>query len=562
MSLITKRHAVSYLRFSSKRQMRGSSIERQQQLMDAFLAANPDVELVDRYEDKGISAHKGEHAEKGDLSRFTRLLEQGAFPTPLLLLVESIDRLSRERVMDAFDRFSAITKQGVTIVFLDMRVEVSRDLMNRDPGRVYEVIGAMMRAHGESQRKSDLVSAAWNIRIKQAYEHGFGVKGYVGPPWCKLDKATNRYVIGDMQTVETVRNIFAWSADGIPDHAIAKRLNEQRAPVFRASLPKGHKRQGWYQPFVSRILMNRQVLGEQRYRDGEVMPGYFPEIVSPELFHRAQKARKVRERKLGFTGPTLSNLFTHIAKCSHCGGNMEMTRNRAPTPDGPNPIKYLMCSNRKRRVLCTDAGPCPATGMINYPNLEEGVLDYLPDVPWNEIVASENPDNPLPALETEIAKLELEIESLKRDVKRASELMMKGEEFEDEYGPILIEKRRALKAASTRVEEASIRRKKVVQEQGDRPGLIRNAIEYRDTMNVLSDAEKFIVRTKLSESLKQMITRMECDTLTKAVRIWIGPTFFLSVTNQIRKKPFVSGQYGDYPVMMPFARIPHHPTAS
>lgn len=545
-----KRFAVSYLRFSSKRQEKGSSVDRQKERLDAYLARHPEVTLVDEKEDRGVSGFRGKHAKTGRMSELLEAMERGDYPQPLTIIVESIDRLSREGFVDAWALFTRIiagppSRKGswnVSLVFLDVRdgVELTPAVMNSDQGLVYQIIGAMMQAHAALERKSVWVKSAWNRNIRLALAEGRGIKGYVGPPWVSIDKKSHRYVLTekDLVTAATVARIFEWAADGTSPHSIAKRLNELKVPEFRAHMPKRRERQGWYQPYVATLLRNRQVLGEHRFRDGEVIEGYFPQVVTPELFHRVQQRLDGvrRQGKPGAKGRTFSNLFTHMAKCACCGGSMEMTVNRLPTADGPEPIKYLASSNKKRRKGCTSSGG------INYPKLEHAVLDALPFVPWSDIVREENPNDPLPALDESIARESIEIERLTKATKKLR-LMVEddviGEDFKADYATRMRERAEA----SARLEQLQVDRARIAQEWANRPGLVTTAIGYRDAMASASEAEQFAIRERLVRALREMITEMVVDLPTKRVTITYGDRWELHIAMPIRRAPMVSHRW-------------------
>src|SRR5215471_18471211 len=94
--------AYSYIRFSSPEQAKGDSIRRQESLRDAWLAktgAVLDTSLSLR--DEGVSAFAGAHRQNADrhaLAAFLELVKQGRIPRGSYLIVESLDRLSREHI--------------------------------------------------------------------------------------------------------------------------------------------------------------------------------------------------------------------------------------------------------------------------------------------------------------------------------------------------------------------------------------------------------------------------------------------------------------------------------
>src|SRR5262245_19177135 len=92
--------AFSYLRFSSKKQGAGDSIRRQYELAEAW-AKKIGIPLDTSLRiDKGISAFKGKNADIGSLGEFLRLVENGRIPKGSYLVVESLDRLTRNDVQE------------------------------------------------------------------------------------------------------------------------------------------------------------------------------------------------------------------------------------------------------------------------------------------------------------------------------------------------------------------------------------------------------------------------------------------------------------------------------
>ena len=73
--------AYSYIRFSSEKQKKGASIQRQEELATKFIKDNPELELdLDtalNMRDLGVSAFKGKNMTDGALGNFTALVYQG-----------------------------------------------------------------------------------------------------------------------------------------------------------------------------------------------------------------------------------------------------------------------------------------------------------------------------------------------------------------------------------------------------------------------------------------------------------------------------------------------------
>ena len=102
--------AFSYVRFSSKKQEQGDSVNRQEQSIRAYAEAHG-LELVDdqKFRDLGCSAYMGRNKKEGALRDFLDAVKDGKVPPDSYLLVENLDRLSREKVLPAFDTFSEIS---------------------------------------------------------------------------------------------------------------------------------------------------------------------------------------------------------------------------------------------------------------------------------------------------------------------------------------------------------------------------------------------------------------------------------------------------------------------
>jgi hypothetical protein len=128
IELLTRRHSVdmilhmtiafSYIRFSSAKQELGDSLRRQQRKAEEY-AAKHGLQLDSQsYQDLGISAFRGQNAAQGNLSKFLEAVESGKIARGSFLLVESLDRLSRNDVDVALQMFLRIIGAGITVVTL------------------------------------------------------------------------------------------------------------------------------------------------------------------------------------------------------------------------------------------------------------------------------------------------------------------------------------------------------------------------------------------------------------------------------------------------------------
>ena len=95
------RKAFSYVRLSTDLQLRGSGLQRQLEASKAYADANGLVlQEDDQLRDIGISAYKGANIAEGSaLGQFLAAMRDGRIEPGSVLIIESLDRLSRGRLM-------------------------------------------------------------------------------------------------------------------------------------------------------------------------------------------------------------------------------------------------------------------------------------------------------------------------------------------------------------------------------------------------------------------------------------------------------------------------------
>lgn len=104
--------AYSYLRMSRPEQMRGDSLRRQTAAADAW-AARRGIRIDETIRDIGVSAYRRKNRTVGSLGGFLRMVEDGKIAPGAFLIVESLDRLSREAVLETVPRFIDLINAGI-----------------------------------------------------------------------------------------------------------------------------------------------------------------------------------------------------------------------------------------------------------------------------------------------------------------------------------------------------------------------------------------------------------------------------------------------------------------
>lgn len=292
--------AFSYLRFSSPAQAEGDSVRRQTALRDGWLKRHDHVRLDTSLSliDAGVSGFRGEHRtnRKHALASFLDLVERGRVPAGSYLIVENLDRLSREHPLEVLGLVGDLVRAGIQVVQLAPEVVFTADM---DEGTLCMLLLGAIRGHGESQRKSGMCGAAWTEKKDEARmarkAHGKAV-----PAWLELDDGTYRV---RQDAGRAVRLIFQWCAEGLGTLAITQRLNAEGIPP----IARGRR---WIRSYVAKIIDNRAVLGEYqpmkghrgRVVDGEPITDYFPAVVSEQQWFAAHAAVQARNKRCGRPG--------------------------------------------------------------------------------------------------------------------------------------------------------------------------------------------------------------------------------------------------------------------
>src|SRR5262245_25472259 len=163
--------AYSYLRFSHPDQAKGDSQRRQTELRDAWLSRQKNVQLDTSLtlEDKGVSGFTGEHRDNPDrhaLAAFLELVRRGRIQRGSYLVVESLDRLSREHIRPALTLLLNLIDAGIQIVqLLPVEAVYGEDV---EPMTLMMAIMELSRGHSESRMKSERVGAAWQSLKRSA----------------------------------------------------------------------------------------------------------------------------------------------------------------------------------------------------------------------------------------------------------------------------------------------------------------------------------------------------------------------------------------------------------
>ncbi|ACM18967.1 resolvase-like serine recombinase [Geotalea daltonii FRC-32] len=493
---------ISYIRFSNVSQSDGSSVERQLELSQKY-AEEHGLILDDKlsYRDLGRSAYSGDHVRRGHFGEFLELVRQGSIPTGSVLLVESLDRLSRENVLDAFAQFQVIVGEDIKIVTLCDGMEYTRENLNSDFGKLIISLTIMARAYEESCRKSERIRAANRFKRQNLDKVKYTANC---PTWLRLIKSENRFeVIHDRAAI--VNRIFSMSYEGMGIKTIARILNHEKIQPPRSSL-------GWCQSSIRKILSSRSVIGEyqphiynratkKHVPEGSPVPGYFPRIVEDEVYFAVQ-ARLCNGTHISGRTAKIQNLFGGITKCGYCGARMDIVSHK-----NRNEIsRLLVCDQARRGVKCSYIS-------FKCNELESAFLSYCKEIDFISVLKIEGTRDQqrLTELTQQVAAKNGELLDINRQIELlGNELPQITDTLELGFFRTRLSKLLQAKAA---IEDAIAVREKEINELNasmhdadNKAGNIAELMDYFDAAP--SDEDRVLVRTRLRNEIRQIVKQV------------------------------------------------------
>lgn len=362
----------SYVRFSSKKQELGDSVRRQVKLGDDWLAQHPEhtLDASLRLHDLGVSAFRGANLEeKGALGAFIALAKKPDSPIARgsILLIERLDRFSRQQTRKAYRAFVELVEAGVTIQTLDPPQTISESNVD-DLHVVLPLVLQMSMAHEQSKEKSRRVGAVWHAKRERARS---GLPMFRRcPSWLRWDEIAQRFE-PIAAAVSTIEYIFQRTTEGCGQRHLVMELSQRFKPL-------GHSKQ-WNGSYVNKVLNDRAVLGELqphrfdgagcRIPEGEPIADYYPRVISDELFHAAAVAKERRKKAKGRHAKFV-NLFVGLIY-GHDGHALHVQTGRVKRGEGYYVQRRLVSYGHLRGLK----GASPLS--LQYDKLEESVLRVL-----------------------------------------------------------------------------------------------------------------------------------------------------------------------------------------
>jgi DNA invertase Pin-like site-specific DNA recombinase len=320
--------AYSYVRFSTPEQAQGDSLRRQTAMASEYCTRHAlvlDTELT--MQDLGVSAYRGKNLDgTGKLGVFLDAVKAGDVPPGAVLLLESLDRLTRQSARKAVAILGDIVDLGIDVVTLNDGKRYSK--ASFDDIELVIAVLLMSRAHNESKEKGRRVAEAWTAKRTRQAASGELLTHKV-PGWIRVTESGRRELIPERAKI--VKRIFKMFAEGAGKAKIATTLNKEKIPPFGSARKKGGKHMGWQRSYISKVLSSTTVLGTMTPHTDDstartpqaAVESYYPAAIDRELFDRVQALVDTSHKsRPGMATLAIRNVLAGLGKCPHCDGTM------------------------------------------------------------------------------------------------------------------------------------------------------------------------------------------------------------------------------------------------
>lgn len=370
--------AIIYSRFSSAEQSKGYSLERQQTLGAAF-AAEKGWLIETTITDEARSAFHGANRLEGSALHQFELEARNGLHRGKVLVVENIDRLSRQGAKAAAQLIWGLNEHGVDVATYHdgttYRADDSGDLLD-----VFKLIMGAQQSHQESVNKSKRTAATARKRDDRIEAGEMDVPIANMPNWIRV--VDGKRVLIENRTA-VLNLIYDLYIDGVGIHRIVTTLHERGIPSWTPPEQlRGNN--GWFYSHIYRLLTKRAVLGEYVNGAGRTLnPHFFPQAITAEKWNRAQAAlsmRKGNQTNVKVFGNR--NLLSQMIVCEKCGGGAHFGHTTDTVQKYKKVSGEVVNYRRKtyRKLRCDRARRnhnCDNGTILNYDVVEATILQEM-----------------------------------------------------------------------------------------------------------------------------------------------------------------------------------------
>lgn len=380
--------AILYIRFSTKDQVRGDSIKRQTELGEK-VAKKRGYQIVETLADKGKSAYHGRHRDPGGkLYEIEERAKRGELAGKVLL-VEAMDRLTRQKPLESLTLIRDLTENGVTICETSSNRIYNTHEIDENWTHLVVILAGAAEAYGSSHEKSKRVKSAWRAtQTGQGMKDAKGADPRLCPDWMTVVDGEYKPI---PERAAMIERMFEMSATGYGLRAICRELAPEQTRIGWPTGIMDIRR-------VGNILRSRRTIGEYQPQSrtptsqredvgGPIM--LYPPVVTLERWHEVQNGLAKRKGTGGRERRQAINVLSHLCRCQHrpgpgaepCGSRMTLKTMKLQQPQ-------LTCS-----LFVRGGEKCKSNATFRYQSLLDGLLDELGTLPLPSEAPGEEPAN-------------------------------------------------------------------------------------------------------------------------------------------------------------------------
>ncbi|AWB67892.1 resolvase [Saccharobesus litoralis] len=405
---------ISYIRFSTIEQQKGQSLDRQLKYATE-IAKKKGMKLEENLtiKDLGLSAYHKTNVTKGGLGLFLDAVKNGNIPPKSVLVIESLDRISRAAPVESQAIVTQIINAGITVITAIDGKEYDRETIANNPMDLIYIILIMIRAHEESDIKSKRVLSKLLAQCKdwQDGKRGFRVKCGKAPKWVKWCEVKKEFIFEPREKAIMLRKIQLFN-EGHGGLKIAEIINSEfgSGTVHHTGAN------------VYKEVKRRTLIGENNVNvDGQdfCLKGYYPSLITISEFNNLvnnSSSRGTTKHRQKFVG-ILSGI--DVFKCGGCGKSVKshITYRQKKAEKVPKSHKRYGCVEASRNNNCN----CKETFQLDA--IEKAVVTYCSDT-VNLVKVLNQSDVQKPLIE-KIDQLKAEQDEIKANIDYLIEASMK-----------------------------------------------------------------------------------------------------------------------------------------
>jgi DNA invertase Pin-like site-specific DNA recombinase len=401
--------------------------------------------------DFAVSAYRGKNRKTGNLAAFLNKIQTGEVPKGSALLLESLDRLSREELEESFDLLRSIVRAGVEVHTISDRQIYKKGSM--DAQQMIMSIFVLARSNEESKRKSERCAAVAE-QVREQARLGKPVTKLT-PGWIKVKDDYSAFELVP-EHAETIRTVYAMALAGHGANRICDHLIKQHRPAWTR---KGR----WSTDYVSHLLRTRQVIGEQRLgkcprgmrrtEEGEPVANYFPTVIDEATWQSVQNRRAnnwARGKLPVGTGGNRKGVGRTSWHNIFVGLVFDQDGNTVIYKQTNRTWEYLMSSDRSKFK----------ERKIRYDHFKKAVLGLLTEINWETLIEEVNPQ-----LRAELAEVEAALQKNTALLAKYAKLL----EIDDDAPELLLKK---IKTAEMTAKDLETRREKLLSRTASSDSLL------------------------------------------------------------------------------------------